>query len=314
LRAQRKTALLLRKHGHYNLGTLALFNVVWRKTKRPRDFLNYLNFKRDLGFVIRSREAKLLEDFLKMDFFDRIYHRITQFHLRQVRNFIIEQKQRKETPWVEPQYRSSMLRWLSQQHAWNSQLKEKLSHAKRIAVVGNHPKLKGSKLGDEIDDADFVVRFNLFQSSETNVEDIGTKLDLWVTAPAYKGPQPQLTPFILVTGPAMLSKQQNWHALRYTQSPLVDTSLSVWRNLVMKLGAPPSAGVATLAFIKSQTSATIELYGFDLRPLETGINNEVYHHAKQNHRATGRHNWSAERVWLQYFSKQHNLVSEQTHD
>ena len=59
-------------------------------------FLNYLNFKRDLGFVIRSREAKLLEDFLKK-WISSIVSTIelTQFHLRQVRNFIIEQKQRK---------------------------------------------------------------------------------------------------------------------------------------------------------------------------------------------------------------------------
>jgi hypothetical protein len=98
------------------------------------------------------------------------------------------------------------------QTAWRAEFAQWLLQRRSggICVVGNGGQLLGSGLGGEIDRYPVVVRFNQFRGSSSITADIGDRLEVWVTAPGYSGAVPPGVPWVVISGPEMAFKLQDW--------------------------------------------------------------------------------------------------------
>jgi hypothetical protein len=291
----RKLAQTQSREGQYNLVTLWAFRRVWRRSQKGSDYLAYVLFRRALGYGLTQAKADVLIKLLEMPLPLLFWHKLYGHRRRQINNLLAEyhyhQHMQVVTPAVLPAFQEMVLYWRRQQQLWQHELTLKLQQAKRIQLVGNSPALSGSALGNSIDSADVVVRFNRFQSENTKIADSGSKLDIWVMAPDFQKTLPAKLDWCLVSGPDIVWQQQRWPQFS-TQSPrkLLSIPLLYWRQLVRQLAAPPSAGLLVAYFLRSTTKSNkIQLAGFGYNP--DTVN---YHYTSPTHKAASRHNWAGE--------------------
>ncbi|MEW5789212.1 MAG: glycosyltransferase family 29 protein [Pseudomonadota bacterium] len=178
---------------------------------------------------------------------------------------------------------------------------DQLRSASRICVVGNAASMNGCGLGAAIDAHDCVVRFNQFLGPHTRAEDVGTRTHVWVRMPGVPRPGvPMPEDWVVLSGPDVRFRSSNWQAMAPVIAaglPILTVPLACWREVVAQLGAPPSAGVLFLAWLRSlraQGLAGVGLTGFSRRVRE----GEAYHHAVPGKQPGLRHEWIGERALL----------------
>jgi hypothetical protein len=79
------------------------------------------------------------------------------------------------------------------------------------------------------------------------------EIDIWAGAPGFPGAPPHEAAWAIVTGPDMRFRRRNWEPLRDRLEqgyPVLAAPLEIWRTLVALIGAPPSAGLLMLAWLK----------------------------------------------------------------
>lgn len=122
-----------------------------------------------------------------------------------------------------------------------------------VCVVGNAGSVLERPRGAEIDAHAVVLRFNRWQpSGQDQAPALGDRLDVWVAAPDCRGLPLQTPAWAVITGADPLVAMEAWpqvQALRARGVPVLTVPLGIWRTLVDRLGAPPSAGVLVLAWL-----------------------------------------------------------------
>lgn len=176
-----------------------------------------------------------------------------------------------------------------------------------IAVVGNAAASVGAGLGERIDSHAVVVRFNRYRSEAAGATDLGRRLDVWVCAPKFLPEAVTLqhgaAQWLVLSGPDVRYRRAgaplDWPAVQQligTGVRVLTVPLAVWGALVDRLGAPPSAGVLLLAWVRASLGRwqRLAIAGFDSAQAGRG----AYHHAGQRLRPGRRHDWDAERALL----------------
>ena len=287
----RGLAMLQRSRGKYSRRTAGLFSAAYAIGENAETLLSLFLFYRDLGYKIPPRAATTLQslrDFLSVERGSILQGLLLESGLdisdsdsaaAATRRRIAEQMQ---------QRRDAFFEWLSDQAAGD------------IAVIGNAPKLLGGGHGEQIDGCGAVFRFN---SACRNSADAGTKTDVLVSSPAKKSPAASaevsnsLQQWEILSGPDMLFRIQDPDILSSLQHPhALTVPLVVWRNLVRRLNAPPSAGILILSWIAGELGSwqKIRAFGF-------GYDGGKYHATSASFRPSGRHNWAAERDLLHHW-------------
>lgn len=180
-----------------------------------------------------------------------------------------------------------------------------LANRGSICVVGNSGALVGMGLGRIIDANRSVFRFNRRSSAVATSADFGTELGVWVCTPkvlaeiAAQGGV--AAPWVVISGPDMRFHRAgvpvDWDtvlAMRDAGTRVLTVPLEIWGGLVGQLGAPPSAGLLVLAWVGALLGgfAGIRVAGFDGAAGPA----HAYHHAGRRHRPGRRHNWPGERA------------------
>jgi hypothetical protein len=154
-------------------------------------------------------------------------------------------------------------------------------------------------LGRWFDAHDLVVRFNRFLGPDAAERDLGSKTSLQVVAPGNPGSLVHDAPWLALSGPDMLFRLRDWTFLRSrleAGGPVLTFPLPVWRALVKRLHAPPSAGLLTLAWMRAVRGGWQGIAGAGFgSPPRAGV---PYHHAFPRQRPSTRHNWPEEREIL----------------
>lgn len=283
----RQQALTARQQGLYQPSTLRRFRHVWRQSGQPKDWLHYLSFRRSLGYPLTAVRAEAIAALLQTPWWQRWQNGVFPAEQRQFSRLLQEYQQ---------QHRP--LGWLTAQLRQQDQLLQHWMHRCRqascIAIVGNSASLAGAGAGQQIDQADLVIRFNHCFSDQTTVADTGQKTDIWVVAPGFRGPKQQADLTIL-SGPAMLWHQQQFSYLQQIKSPLLQVPLDCWRIMVRRFAAPPSAAPLITQLLLSHGVQPVQLQLFGLNPAD----NSRYHFALPAHQPSPRHHWLAEQQWWQ---------------
>lgn len=122
-----------------------------------------------------------------------------------------------------------------------------------VCVVGNAGSVLERPRGAEIDAHAVVLRFNRWQPPGQDLTPaLGHRLDVWVAAPDCRALPLQTPAWAVITGADPLVAMEGWpqvQALRARGVPVLTVPLGVWRALVDRLGAPPSAGALVLAWL-----------------------------------------------------------------
>jgi hypothetical protein len=184
-----------------------------------------------------------------------------------------------------------------EQESWRAEFRQWLQARcqQGLCVVGNGGTLLGAGLGRWIDSHGVVVRFNRFQGAASTAVDIGHRLDVWVTSADQDIAVPSGVPWIVVSGPEMAFRLQNWGRFAdslSSRSKVLTVPLPPWRELVAELQAPPSAGLLFLAWARSLMGGWTSLQAVGFAGVRAGA--RPYHHANIRHRPGARHHWAAE--------------------
>jgi hypothetical protein len=286
--------------GHYDCSVLHSFRYHWQQQQTFERWLDYMIFKRQLGYPLSSAHLKLAQQWSKKNWLQRWRHKLYGHRARQLKNLVDEAKGNSANPAVKKPFQQLLAGWRQQEADNFRQLKQRLSNAS-VVVIGNSPNLAGQAQGPQIDANDVVVRFNQYASEYTQEKDLGKKLDIWVVAPGYQGPVPKNAEFVIVTGPNMLWWQQNWHTLQNHNGKIIGIPLNYWRHCVNSLTAPPSAGFLVIQFFKQLSIQRLSITGFGVKK------GSPYHHAIKGHKAVSRHNWDTESKIMTEWMHQHRL-------
>lgn len=290
-----------RKSGIYSCEALTLHRQLWHQKQTFKNWLAYVIFKRQLGYALSAAHLRIALRWYHQPIWRRLAQGQFGHCRRQLKNLISEAQTSDTQPAVTKHYQQQVSRWRQHQHRWRSELLETLQSSS-VAIVGNSPNLAGRGLGGRIDAHDVVVRFNQFASKQTDSNDIGKQLSVWVMAPGYQGTVPEHVDWVIVTGPNMVWWQQNWPQLSTYRGKLISVPLTQWRDCVRQLKAPPSAGFLIAHWLKqvvSEDNFTITGFGVD--------SHQPYHHALKNHQATHRHNWQKETDIMSSWIEQYGL-------
>ena len=265
LEARRRRAM-----GDYSRTTLGLYAKAWETAPSPQTLLNYCLFRHELGYRPTKTLSKDLQAALPQ----------LPANRRAVADALLRHERRADQQALQTEF-----------YAW-------LRNAERqtVAVVGNSAALLGARRARAIETAHCVIRFNHWKAE---AEDVGRRTDVWVRSPldirAEDSPTPVPAPrWVAVSGPEMDSRRPEWdHWTMVNACPLLSVPLHVWRALVRKLDAPPSAGLLTLAWLHSTRGCWdgIEVFGM-------GYAGGRYHAAKNRHRPSHRHRWEMESALL----------------
>jgi hypothetical protein len=293
-------AQLRRYRGRYDPFTLALFRRIWARSRHPRALLAYVMFRRDLGLPLMKWHVPLLAQALGQ---------LSRSQRRFALNLLAEAQSSSAQPSavlttnggrgkggensIEASIRAKQTDWRPDFANWLRQ-----RSANGICVVGNANRMIGAGLGDEIDQHGVVVRFNQFRESSSSLADIGTRMDVWVTSPGFSGAVPPGVEWVVVSGPEMAFRLQDWRRFEAPQRlgvKILTVPLQPWSELVKRFEAPPSAGLLFLAW-----SQTLLGSWSPIRALGFGVTNDgdPSQHVLAHHRPSGRHNWPAEQTLL----------------
>lgn len=164
-----------------------------------------------------------------------------------------------------------------------------------VCVVGNAGSVLEQSRGEDIDAHAVVLRFNRWQPPGRDLGSaLGHRLDVWVAAPDCRELPLQDPAWAVITGADPLVAMEGWpqvQALRARRVPVLTVPLGIWRALVERLGAPPSAGVLVLAWLTTM--------GLGQGLHMTGIAEAAAadsHVLGGRHRRGRRHAWDRERA------------------
>lgn len=166
-----------------------------------------------------------------------------------------------------------------------------------VCVVGNAAGLAGQGLGPQIDAQGVVWRFNRWPRDR--VADIGGRCDVWAVSPDLDVPLPPALPaWVLLSGPDPRWQLGRWplgERLAAAGVPVVCVPLPVWRRLVARLGAPPSAGLLSLAWLQALAGHEAPWQGFSAPGIGSGHSADGRYHLGDARAAPGRrHQWARE--------------------
>ncbi|MEZ5479925.1 MAG: glycosyltransferase family 29 protein [Thiolinea sp.] len=312
-----------RRHGRYTRHTRRLFQCAWQYSGKPDDLLAYVLFRRDLGQRLPGRLAKvLLARLPELRGGRRVLACSLCLEREQVadvvaREALLAPLSALQQPAVLAGLASLPVQWNAeqqrlatlalQQSDWRTALQTHLQLIAEqpqagICMVGNAGIMAGSALGKRIDQHACVVRFNHFSSAETSNVDTGQRLDVWVLTPSFRVeslPQPAPDWAILI-GPELQFRTLDWSGfapLYQANIPVMTLPLSLWRELVRELAAPPSAGIALLAWLHELLGSwkAVSVAGFGALQ----ESDAPYHYTNAQHQASRRHNWPGEQALLQ---------------
>lgn len=310
-----------RRHdGQYDPLTLAGYRQVWRKGRQARDLVAYLNFRRELGMPLHRHHLPLLLEVLPrlgprawLEAFNLIEEamgrgRPPPMYLGPLKRRLCEVSPPLAALLADSAFvrRSPFLSGLArlerEQETRRTDFAAYVRRVKSLCVVGNHSGLIGAALGPDIDAHECVIRFNQYQSPQSNLADIGEKTDVWVRMPgvarehiAFRGG------WVVISGPDLRYRLSNWHAVQdllEREVPLLTVPLDLWRDVVAELAAPPSAGLLFLAWLRRMRPDGLKgvgITGFQRSSDQDG----AYHHAIAGKQAGHRHNWHLERELLE---------------
>ena len=195
---------------------------------------------------------------------------------------------------------SANLTWLQVLHFRfeSAQIKDNRNegHKSTQFVVGNAGNLRSLNLGSVIDSHAVVIRFNQFPREDALAQSVGMSTHVWVLSPGYQGPAPEGVHWVVMVGPDVRYSLRCWTLLKpllERGTKVLTVPLTVWRKSVLRLQAPPSAGVLLLQWL------------FDMNESWSGIaiagigewgGEGTYHLALPDHKADGRHQWIKERA------------------
>lgn len=329
VRACRALAQQRKMEGCYDSVTLECYRQVLRQGGTGTDLVSYLSFRRDLGEELNGHYVPLLLKMMPrlgprawLEAYNLIVEAKGRFppltlHLRPIRRqlsvlapaLVANFPNRRAAP-MNP-FLTGLAQLVLEQEARRNEFADYLRKASRLCVVGNHAGLAGSGLGGEIDSHECVVRFNQYASPASQAGDIGSKTDVWVRAPGFVPDQIEFHGrWAVITGPDLRYRLSNWQVAR----PLLERRVSVltvpleiWRELVRRLAAPPSAGLLFLAWLRQLREmglSGISLVGFQRRDVQVG----AYHHALPFQPPGRRHNWTLERELLTEWARQDKSI------
>lgn len=285
----RFAAKLRRAMGRYDACTLALYRRIWVRGRHSSALLGYVMFRRDLGLPLAPRHVPLLTQALA---------HLRPSPRRLALGLLAEAGGSPAGQFTEPVGSEIQASIRAMQGVWRANFADWLLQrgASGICVVGNAGSLIGSALGGAIDRHGVVVRFNQFSGGSASLADIGARVDVWVTSPGFAGPVPPDVQWVVVSGPEMAFRLQDWsrfEASRRWGAKVLTVPLLPWSELVRKLDAPPSAGLLFLAWARSLLGSWLPIcaVGFG-NAMDEGIS---YHHADPHRQPGRRHNWAAER-------------------
>lgn len=227
-----------RRRGCYDRRTLGLYWWAWRCSSDPVQLLRLAWCRRDFGHALPTRwrsslEALCLSKVLSVGDRGRLAELLAAG--------------RGGDDEAMAQARSRFASWLKERAGSAG-----MSAPTRVCVAGNAGSLRGAGRGHLIDAHPVVIRFNQWQGPTVSATDVGQSVDVWVMSPNYRGPVPSGVSWVVVTGPEPTMALERWpipRALRLAGVTVLTVPLPVWRGLVARLDAPPSAGVLTLAWL-----------------------------------------------------------------
>lgn len=300
-----------RRRGLYDGATLAALACAHAKASSPAHLLAWALFRRDLGRHLPLRWVEPLRGGLAS---------LPASRRRLALGILAEADERAladvPAPWlVDAGMRLPALaqwagkaatRGLEEVHArqaeWRAGFAEWVEGCRQTAgvcVAGNAASTRGRGLGAAIDKHDCVIRFNQFARDAQARTDSGARLDVWVVSPGYSGPAPQDVRWVVMTGPDMRYRLQDWEPvlpLLDAGVPVLTVPLASWRTLVRDLLAPPSAGLLMLRWLADLGSPR-GWEGLSSVGIGSGLGSQGrYHQASARLRAGSRHNWAAEQA------------------
>lgn len=192
---------------------------------------------------------------------------------------------------MQMQWRAEFMQWLQLQRV-----------GKGICVVGNAGSLGTQELGATIDSHAAVIRFNRFAREDALIRSVGQRVDVWVLSPGYRGPVPVGVQWVVMAGPDVRYTLRNWKLLMpllKDGAKVLTVPLPVWRKLVLRLQAPPSAGVLLLQWLfeMNESWKNIAIAG-----VGGWMGQGTYHLALVDHKADSRHRWAAECALVEQWS------------
>lgn len=260
--------------------------------------LCYVLFRRDLGLSPSRREVRLLARDLAL--LPKRRQRLACAVLAEVDGLSSRHAADKAPSEVPATIKGLQRAWRAEFAQW---LRQRGSGG--VCVVGNGANLLKAGLGPVIDAQAVVVRFNRFRGPSSTRADVGERIDVWVTAPGFDGTAPHGVPWVVVTGPEMSFRLQDWRRFEApvrAGAKVLTVPLEPWRELVGQLQAPPSAGLLFLAWARSLLGSWtyVRVVGFK------GVNDAGarYHHVAVNLAPATRHNWPAEQGVLQRWQQE----------
>lgn len=150
----------------------------------------------------------------------------------------------------------------------NAQSLRKYVNGKTVAIIGNASSLIDKNLGNEIDEADIVIRINLGVVSKSSAQ--GSRCDiLGISLPLSSDKVDDLfaPKFIIWLTPRWkhFSLRSSNHLEKTTFYPK-----SCWEKDFKKLKARPSSGYMLINFFtRILTPKTVKIYGFDFGKSQT---------------------------------------------
>lgn len=130
---------------------------------------------------------------------------------------------------------------------------------KAVAIIGNSRNLGRQDFGSNINAHDVIIRLN--DAPITSQISHGSRTDWMAVAKRISEKN------LLDKSPKLLlwmstkRKRLSWRMVTFSQFYLNHTCRN--RNLVVKLGAPPSVGLMVIDLVRESGAGKISLYGFD---------------------------------------------------
>ena len=286
-----------RARGRYDSCTLGLYRRIWARGSGARALLAYLIFRRDLGRPLAQRHVPLL---------NRALRQLNGSQRFLALGLLAEAGYSRSGPFadcaesgVEDFIRARQADWRADFANWLQQ-----RSANGICVVGNGSGLLGFGVGG-IDSPGVVVRFNRFSERSSLATDVAARVDVWVTSPGFAGDVPAGVQWVVVSGPDMAFRLQDWRRFEVPRrwgARVLTVPLPPWAELVRLLDAPPSAGLLFLAWVRSLLGSWAHVRAIGFGSLSAG--GMPRHHAVVGHRPSSRHNWPAERSVLRSWQDQ----------
>lgn len=297
-----------RSRGHYTRETLAAYFAAWQQRPTAPNLLAWLAFRRDLGRPAPMRFVPLLRTAMAQ--LDAPRRRLALGLLAEVAPGALEGLNEKwlkdagsRLPGVATQVapEGALAQLALRQAGWQHTFATAFANAALnggVQVVGNAASLRSRLLGSQLDAAGWVIRFNQFATGPEWCADVGERLDVWVVSPGYSGPVPSAARWVVVSGPQVLFRLQDWRLLLpFAQrgTPVLTVPLWSWRACVSTLKAPPSAGVLLLHWLRC-LNAGHQWQGIRSAGIGLGASapKQPYHLALGQHKPGQRHAWAAE--------------------